>query len=269
MTLELDLSESLAKIHRARAHLETLDREVTRLWDLDPFTLRAGEVDPDAGWWVIYIGLNELKEVNLAPVVGDLMHNLRCALDYIITALVATSGTELRNRHQFPIFLDEGHFRKKVLTHDFEPVFNGSLHGIRHGLSMIDEMQPFHLHSSPAAHPLWQLNILSNADKHRQLSQFFAFPDSGSVSIRGNGGQVVEREVFSDFTLRLNGESEMGRVRFARPFPTAVEIKGEVSGRAIFTAPPFGRYEGVGLSQRGVENVIEVVESVVTAFSRL
>jgi hypothetical protein len=73
MTLELDLGDSLAKIHRARVHLETLDREVTRLWDLDPFTLRAGEVDPDGEWWAIYIGLNELKEVNLAPVVGDLM----------------------------------------------------------------------------------------------------------------------------------------------------------------------------------------------------
>jgi hypothetical protein len=134
---------------------------------------------------------------------------------------------------------------------------------------MIDEIQPFHLHSNAAAHPLWQLNIFSNADKHRQLSQFFASPDSGTVSIRGNGGQIVEREVFPDFTLRLKGDSVMGRVRFARPFPTVVEIKGEVSGRPIFAAPAFDKYDGVGLSQRGVEGVIEVVETVVTAFSRL
>jgi len=42
-------------------------------------------------------------------------HNLRCALDYIVTALVVASDEEVTNRHQFPIFHSSKRFRANVL----------------------------------------------------------------------------------------------------------------------------------------------------------
>lgn len=80
----------------------------------------------------------KLERPEVCAIVGDLMHNLRCALDYIVTALVNASGTKLARKHQFPIFTDENRFREEVLSSDLRPNPRGCLRGITIGLKLID-----------------------------------------------------------------------------------------------------------------------------------
>ncbi len=118
MSLHLDLRGSTAKVDGAVVHLDALKAQTAELGQHDPITVSVGRVDPETGHMPIYLRLNVVEEVTGAVTVGDLMHNLRCALDYIITALVAASDAELSQRHQFPIFLRAEDFHRKVLTQD-------------------------------------------------------------------------------------------------------------------------------------------------------
>ena len=54
------------------------------------------------------------EEPRFGIIVGDIMHNLRSALDYIVTALVNQSRTRLTTSHQFPIYLDSTKFARTV-----------------------------------------------------------------------------------------------------------------------------------------------------------
>jgi len=49
---------------------------------------------------------------DLAPVIGDSVHNLRSALDHLVYELSSTTVREKINT-QFPIFTDERDYRKR------------------------------------------------------------------------------------------------------------------------------------------------------------
>src|SRR5665213_3938452 len=118
VSLGLDLSQSRAKVARAREHSEALEAEAHRVTtERNPYSAWVGKIDPDTGWCSVFLKHNEFPpEYRLGIIVGDLMHNLRSALDYIVAALVEKSpGVDL-TRQQFPIFLDKTEYEKQVGT---------------------------------------------------------------------------------------------------------------------------------------------------------
>lgn len=62
--------------------------------------------DQETGWFRLLIRFkDEPEEFDLSVIVGDIFHNLRSALDYIVTALVDVSpGAKLTRKHQFIVF---------------------------------------------------------------------------------------------------------------------------------------------------------------------
>src|SRR4051812_13956001 len=116
MPLNLDLRGSRAKLARAAHHLGSLDRELPIARNHQPVALRVTEVDQDTGWCEVYGSLLEIEEPLLAVITDDYVHNLRSALDYIVTGLVEASGADLHTRHQFPIYESKKLFRKEVGT---------------------------------------------------------------------------------------------------------------------------------------------------------
>lgn len=247
MSLNLDLGESFAKLQRAGLHLDALNREAAAIGDSHPVTLILGEINPETGWLPVYLRLDELKELSLAVIVGDLMHNLRCTLDYIVTALVHASRTKLTNRHQFPIYLNRERFHDKVLSADHIPTSRGPLKGITLGLREIYDLQPFNLDSNPETSALWAVHRFSNADKHRRLTQSFAIPSSATLAVETDG-QLVDRWQTPGLNLRLNEKVEIARFRFARPYPTQAKLDLEMEPTLLFGAEAFDRDDPVGLA---------------------
>lgn len=99
----------------------------------------------------------------LSVVLGEVIYNLRCALDYYVFELFfLNKGTECTSKKaQFPIFETECGF---------------NLRGMRmvDGLStdavaIIKSVQPFATKEGTNS-PLWHLQHLSNRDKHRTLN---------------------------------------------------------------------------------------------------
>ncbi len=186
MTLGLDLSSSGAKLARAVQHVEALERELpTDVAETGPYAVRFSQVDPRTGWCDVLLVPNETAKPRFGVIVGDVVHNLRCALDYVVTVLVDASNATLTTRHQFPIFREEARYLSGV-GDPAATATKGPLCGVIHGAVLIRDFQPFRLQSDPRRDPLWHIYRFSNADKHREPAAFLAIP-GGKIDIRFNG----------------------------------------------------------------------------------
>ena len=107
----------------------------------------------------------------IATIFGDIVHNLRCVLDYLAWDLVeANNGVPTRHT-LFPILLNRPSKRLQI---------DGDVSSA--ALAEIESLQPYHAgHPSRAARTmLGMLRELSNVDKHRYL------PLSSSLVLAGS-----------------------------------------------------------------------------------
>lgn len=218
MSLGLDLAASRAKITRAVEHLGTLNREVrASLHKREPITL-VSHFDPETGWLSVSARA-EPRELSLSVILGEFIHDLRSALDYIVAALVVAGKVQLTVVHQFPIYLDAEKFLKRVGTAD-RP--DGPLQGIRHGFAEIERLQPYHVKPDPSQSALALLQRLSNSDKHRVILPYVPLPVRHDLRLHHSGVIVEQWNPPSEFTWEMSGEVEILRVRFAKPYPPQV-----------------------------------------------
>jgi hypothetical protein len=126
-------------------------------------------------------------------LIGDCVHCLRSALDQLAYQLALSHTDPLpeswAKSSAFPIFETGPLFRGEKKGR------RGAAHKMR-GMSpstrrTIERLQPYHRKTNPLLHALWQLEELSNLDKHRLLPLTGAVPAQGSVSIKFNTGGVT------------------------------------------------------------------------------
>jgi hypothetical protein len=101
------------------------------------------------GQWLVRVGI----------LTGEILHNLRSALDYLAKVLVRTHGGKPTPKTQFPLFTEPPKAQKSIIIHG----------GIsRQSLVLLDELQPYNA-TDPPSQPLAVLQDLNNVDKHRTL----------------------------------------------------------------------------------------------------
>jgi len=241
MALNLNLKDSEAKVARARIHLETLQGEIgPSVSKGNLYSYRVGEVDKD-GWCRIYMTPHKIGESELGIIVGDIVHNLRCALDYIISALVnASPGATLSNKHQFPIHVDEGEYRRLVGDKSSVSSKNSPLYGIiSAGLEEVWNRQPFHRQPYPVDEPTYFVRVLSNADKHRVIASAIPQDIDRAIELVHDGRIVEAVDSWFGSEWKADEEREVKRVCFERPYPAKIDLKGDVTVMVQFTTPPF------------------------------
>lgn len=158
------ITGSRLKVRRAGKHLHELERKADSFLKRNPdkFTKH---LDPQDFNYLIYeIQPNPAPPATFGPVFGDVVHNLRSALDHIAwqLALLNLEGTEERPywNTAFPILTDKSRSsaRKfKRLTKDV----------LRDAIPVIKALQPYHRREAAGEHELAILDALWNADKHR------------------------------------------------------------------------------------------------------
>lgn len=162
------LDDIAIKLDRAEEHLHTLDAEISRFATEQPYAFHV----------VTYKGSDKVRDFlwlrepprRWSALVGDCVHNLRCALDHIVWTLSGGDGTA-PNHAEFPIFQDERKYFER--TNQGKPKRGSGLSKIEGvnplaARARIDALQPF---TTPhaARHPLWVLHELDRFDKHRAL----------------------------------------------------------------------------------------------------
>jgi hypothetical protein len=213
------------KIDRAKTHIEALEAEIDEASDGEPRRVGIGRrYDTDAQEIVFYAEkLPEIRD-SYGLLVGDAIHNLRCALDHLWWALATLhlgrdpDGDEAKEV-QFPIFTKPSFLKPGVWeNHAY----------LRHvssdAAAKAYPMQPFVTATSkPANTPAYLIDhlallvTLSNTDKHRFLHTTVAVPERGFIHIPkrfidctpkaiapdGTPGWIVNR-FGEDRTIKLN-----------------------------------------------------------------
>ncbi len=148
------------KVRRAGKHLSELERKAMAFLERNPDQF-SSKLDPEDFDFVIYeIPPNRAPPTTFGPVFGDIVHNLRSALDHIAWQLALLTKSKPYKRTAFPIIIDRkaDSLREfKRLTKDVWPA----------AIPIIRQLQPYHRGKNAKLHELAILHALWNDDKHR------------------------------------------------------------------------------------------------------
>jgi hypothetical protein len=152
------------KISRAESEIERLRRQEDAFRQDSPYTVVKSEFNPQSEKDVYRIRANGLPP-SLDPwsiYIGEIAHNLRSALNYLIyqLALLHTKSETVAEckKLQFPIFGHEVDFRNKS---------KGMISLLKpEHKALVEGLQPF---QGAINHPLFWLEEINNADKHRLI----------------------------------------------------------------------------------------------------
>jgi hypothetical protein len=148
-----------AKLDRADEHLAELKGLL--LEHMTRPDLVSGTVEYDATEQKLY---RDWKVQTLPPkipvVAGDVVHNLRSALDHTVWQLVIANGGHPTSNTQFPICSDPPATGLKI---------DGGVSEA--ALDVVTQAQPYAVPFDWPDHPLTVLRHVSNIDKHRELAR--------------------------------------------------------------------------------------------------
>jgi hypothetical protein len=215
---ELSAPEGVVwKVRRAAEHAAAVEAAVYGFLHGTPspfqITTRDHLETRERSWWLEL--LEEPPTVEWAGLAGEVLHNLRSALDHLAWALCVTHlpGETPPERTEFPIFHGPDAFDN--------PERGGGLWKIR-GMSAemkaaIRREQPFSISpSAPKNQSLWLLQEMSNIDKHRNLNLVTVPPEWTAYA--------AFEDPNVEMRLVLSPEGEIAR---ARPLTPDAEIRIE------------------------------------------
>ena len=152
-----------AKLRRAEHHIEVIRSEANRVCaDVERRIVREAHEDVDEQVW-IYRGETPDAPVEWSIIVGEILYNLRSALDHLVWQLVIANGQTPGRHNEFPVTTNHEGWQK---------VKDSYLRGMseRHK-RMIGYVQPYTggINLPFDVSMLKVLNDLGNIEKHRHL----------------------------------------------------------------------------------------------------
>lgn len=145
------------KLERAKRHFVELETALASFFAMTPYKISTCR--NDEGRLVYYLSDVADVPVELSLITGDVIQNLRSALDHLAYDLWVNeaSGRGRGDKIYFPIDKDEASYNRNKA---------GKTQGISaQSLAVIDSLHPY-----PGANDaLWRIHTLNNRDKHRLL----------------------------------------------------------------------------------------------------
>lgn len=148
-----------SKTNRARDHVATLEQAIREFFDSKPYQVSTKR-DSQTRRLIYFVSSVQQAPSSFATITGDVLHNLRSALDHLAYQLflVESKGSGNGRHVQFPIGLDAKDYAKQR---------NRRTVGMRKdAIAMLDSIEPY---KGGKGHKFWVLQELNNADKHRFL----------------------------------------------------------------------------------------------------
>jgi hypothetical protein len=182
---------SRLKIERAEQHLDELQPKIQAYIERDPYVV-SNDPEMENEWMVVRFGeVREHPDTRWGIRVGELLHDLRSALDNLVWQLVQLNGKQPGDHNQFPIYTkapDKARHRALRGVRGATRI-DDMLLGVRPAdAAVIKELQPYlglHIHRGHKV-ALASVALFNNIDKHK-----FVHP---AVGISGEGDDAeVER----------------------------------------------------------------------------
>lgn len=151
-----DFAAAVAKVERANHHISDFATQVRRFFDGYPYNVMQ-EADQETQRFGYHLyERRRFPDRRFALIIGDALHNLRSALDYLISACSRANGAS-QDRSQFPFAGEEKKLADAIDRH----VTKAGAGEIAAGL--VRRLKPY-----PGGNDsLIALHALDNIDKHR------------------------------------------------------------------------------------------------------
>lgn len=251
------------KIERAKKHVIELDGEISAFFSTRPYEVRAKR-NLDTRQLVYYLHRVADTPRNFAVIAGDVIHNLRSALDHLAQQLyIVGSGGNTAGAHiYFPI----GNSAR-----EYEKIVPEKIKGLRKdAVDVFGSIEPY---KGGKGHDLWVLNRLANTDKHRLLvtviSQFGGV-NVGSFmwrSLQEAFSKVSPGKAVPKFDLYLNESNQPPLKAGYELFIDApdTEVKEDMDFRFVVAIHEPGIVEGKPISEL-LKHLADLVDNTVSLF---
>lgn len=175
------------KIERAEKHIHEFQTEFDAFGKTDPYSIGT-EDDPQTGDKVFRVKSVAPIPLVLPIIIGDVLHNLRSALDHLVWHLVEAAGSKPTTQTSFPIFKTATDCRKffKKLKTGCQPKIEGIS---RTAMKLIKRTKPYKRGNKE----LWLIHELNNIDKHRLLIPTMAISPYLALEREGKFASVWQR----------------------------------------------------------------------------
>jgi hypothetical protein len=144
------------KIARAKRHLGDFEASIKDFFASKPYDLLS-ETDPQTGEIVFRIRVYKTLPDDLSTIAGDVIHNLRSALDQMVCALVRANRKQVSGGNGFPIMGSAKRFEEACIG----KLKNTPIKADR----FIRRLKPY----QGGNKALWLLSELDNMDKHNAI----------------------------------------------------------------------------------------------------
>jgi hypothetical protein len=231
-------------VARAREHLDFIASEGRRFIERNIDRTVPFEPQPSNQWTIVRWGEVEPIDPMWGVYMGDVIHNLRSALNHFICAIILINDPNHSLKDaQFPIndaeekWINDIERRRRVT--DRRPMTDGVPGPI---LTAIKELQPYHLKGAAKRNsPLVKLMIASNADKHRAIHT--STPRIGaknaSIWIEPKDCFKVLKSKVAPHGTPIEQGAEVGRLRLRvlgpPPPNTTVKVHLDTSLEVVFS----------------------------------
>jgi hypothetical protein len=172
LVIQINFPGPRLKIARAEQHIAELEKRIDDFFNENPHTVEIGNC-PDSGDIVVNANFSGELPNDVATIIGDVIHNLRSALDLLVSDVVRQNGFEPSRNTGFPIYLDENGFNGGIDSKLKSAPANF--------VDFIKALKPYKSASdgSEGCLLLWTLAQLDNDDKHITL-----LPTIGLASLK-------------------------------------------------------------------------------------
>lgn len=208
-----------AKLDRAREHIEALRAAEHDYFGGDerPFNVDR-HFDPSTNLYYFIGRVTQAPPLRLGVILGDIVHDLRSALDHLVWQLVLAAGND-PEREPWPMFVV---CSQRAAWDKARDTRKGLLRAISaEAAARIRRVQPFVTHpSNPALAPLHRLHNLWNHDKHRLVTPTAAA--LGAV----HGGVAFVRSPVNSEQMKLTPVQDVDAMHEPETF-TGVPIDGQ------------------------------------------
>lgn len=219
------LNDPLRKIERAHEHLEVLEQEIREFLESKPYRATREENAQVPDYILYAFRLEKPAPRRLGLIVGDVVHNLRSALDQLAWQLARCTTETPFHRTAFPIFKERTAATRKLfhqMLRDVPPKAR----------EIIEEMQPYHRGDTAEIDPLWILDKLWNIDKHRVI---LPLPFRMTLPpVEGSG--YVHQDVKDDGTILVGIPKSFEPEKNFEPqisFDVAFQMGGPAGGASV------------------------------------
>jgi hypothetical protein len=256
-----DLAGVRAKITRAREHQSMLKTEFDD-WAKRHAKICKYRIWRDGDWEVVSVDPIPKPDIRCSVIAGDIIHNLRSALDHLVWQLVIRDGYEPSFRNQFPIYTSKKEFIDRVKFRKNDPK-QSELYGITvnsDAWKIIEQAQPY----TKRYNFIGILGRLSIMDKHKTLYVQIGFVDNISKAIGWNNKAVLLEHRNGDLALSYRKPTEIIRYRFADYPDPDVQVKGKLTVNLTLGEGPMkgGRQLGVGTFILLINEVTAIVDKI-------